>query len=612
MKLGSGTLVLVCLMLLVADSALVFSQFVEVRRQGFYRVIPTHELLYPSDDAYNAVETYKVKLKQMFYKGLGNYMKHAFPRDQLAPLSCKGVDTWGQHQLSLVDSLDSLLFFGDVPGFAQAVQVVLDCVKFENSSHPLNVFEANIRLLGGLLSSHILAEEVLGNSYAGGLLDLATKLGDRLILAFDSPTGLPYSKLRLRQGPVRGHKGYNLVCTAAAATFLLEFGWLSRLTGKSRYENASREALRQVWQMRSNFDLISETINVDIGEWEGESTTLGANIDSFFEYTLKSYVAFSSEKESGDIFIKSYHAAMSHLVYNNIPLQANFLTGELEAPLAIHSLAAFFPGVQVLSGDLVAAKEMLSNYLEILNDVVFLPEVTLLDHRFGFQPQSTYYIQRPELMESIWYMYLVTKDWRLVQWAMSLVDRIQLVLQTKCGFACLESVESLRRSDTMESFFLSETLKYLYLILDHGNQFNSVNYVFNTEAHPFPATNKKCKGDGSSKGWKKHKTRKQCIDEMAEVRRRNAGKPFPLAGFSSRLCPPKNELMYPAPKYRLPDCRSHSLRGTFCNDAIYRDFVVKRQCRNPQGLELFALSITDIPNPRFLLKVRRKDAFSRE
>ena len=40
----------------------------------------------------------------------------------------------------------------------------------------------------------------------------------------------------------------------------------------------------------------------------------------------------------------------------------------------------------------------------------------------------------------------------------------------------------------MESFFLSETLKYLYLLFDEGNFIHSGNYVFTTEGHPFKVT----------------------------------------------------------------------------------------------------------------------------
>ena len=38
--------------------------------------------------------------------------------------------------------------------------------------------------------------------------------------------------------------------------------------------------------------------------------------------------------------------------------------------------------------------------------------------------------------------------------------------------------------DRMESFFIAETLKYLYLVQDPDTIIDLSKYVFNTEAHP--------------------------------------------------------------------------------------------------------------------------------
>jgi hypothetical protein len=47
-------------------------------------------------------------------------------------------------------------------------------------------------------------------------------------------------------------------------------------------------------------------------------------------------------------------------------------------------------------------------------------------------------------------------------------------------------VEKKTLGDQMESFFLAETLKYLYLLYDDDNFINTGHYVFNTEGHPIP------------------------------------------------------------------------------------------------------------------------------
>ncbi len=65
----------------------------------------------------------------------------------------------------------------------------------------MNVFETNIRVLGGLLSAHLLAlDEPLGiiGDYQGELLEKAYDLGKRLLPAFESQTGIPFAWVNLR------------------------------------------------------------------------------------------------------------------------------------------------------------------------------------------------------------------------------------------------------------------------------------------------------------------------------------------------------------------------------------------------------------------------------
>ena len=68
----------------------------------------------------------------------------------------------------------------------------------------------------------------------GPLLRLAEDVAKRLIIAFDTPTGMPYGTINLRHGIPLGET--TVTCTAGIGTFILEFGTLSRLTGDPLYE----------------------------------------------------------------------------------------------------------------------------------------------------------------------------------------------------------------------------------------------------------------------------------------------------------------------------------------------------------------------------------------
>jgi hypothetical protein len=65
----------------------------------------------------------------------------------------------------------------------------------------VHVFETTIRVLGGLLSGHMLLADDpgLAPGYDGLLLRLAGDLGDRLLAAFDTPSGLPGGHVHLQK-----------------------------------------------------------------------------------------------------------------------------------------------------------------------------------------------------------------------------------------------------------------------------------------------------------------------------------------------------------------------------------------------------------------------------
>lgn len=97
--------------------------------------------------------------KEMFYHAYNNYMEHAYPADELMPLSCKGRwrtkdnnrgdmdDVLGNYSLTLIDTMDTLVVLGDLPEFDRAVSKVISDVSFDRDV-VVSVFEINIRVLG--------------------------------------------------------------------------------------------------------------------------------------------------------------------------------------------------------------------------------------------------------------------------------------------------------------------------------------------------------------------------------------------------------------------------------------------------------------------------------
>lgn len=194
----------------------------------------------------SALLQYEKESREMFLTTYKDYIRYAFPMDDLRPLSCKGVNSQGGVALTLLDSLDSLLVFQDLVSFRHAVTHIKNHSSFDFDVR-VHVFEMTIRALGGLLSAHNLLalDDRLVPGYEGWLLQAAVDLADRLVPAFDTPTGLPLSWINLRRGQVRGDT--RVTCTACAGTLLLEFGVLSRLTGNSTYEAKAKRAMEYLW-----------------------------------------------------------------------------------------------------------------------------------------------------------------------------------------------------------------------------------------------------------------------------------------------------------------------------------------------------------------------------
>lgn len=428
------------------------------------------------------VKVYREKVKEMFHFSFDNYMKHAFPKDELKPLSCSGMDTWGKFSLTMIDALDTFAVMGDVKGFEKVLNKVKE-INFDIDV-TVSVFETTIRVLGGLLSSHLIAED-LGDqiTYHGELLALSEALGKKLLPAFDTPTGMPYGSINLVRGVAPTETP--ITCTATISTCVVEFTWLSILTNDPIYEFTCRRSIHALWSHRSKTGLVGGHIDVFTGIWTEAEFSISGGIDSFYEYLLKGWIGFSDEKEYGEMFLEMYELIHRYLRRSNgWHVNAYMFNGSTSRKV-FQSLGAFWPGVKVLAGELIESNVEINLLRQYLKNGSFLPENIHVNNLKRKDGRHNYPL-RPELIESLSVLYKATKDKDLLEIAFKQVDRLEKWSRSKCGFANVQDVSSLVLEDKMESFFLSETLKYLYLLFDPENKINKGNYIFNTEAHPFP------------------------------------------------------------------------------------------------------------------------------
>uniref|UniRef100_A0A0P6DE19 alpha-1,2-Mannosidase n=1 Tax=Daphnia magna TaxID=35525 RepID=A0A0P6DE19_9CRUS len=453
--------------------------------------------------------------KKMFYFGYDNYMNLAFPLDELNPILCNGRgpdydnpsnininDVLGNYSLTLIDSLDTLLIMGNISEFKKAVKLVIENVSFEQDS-TIQVFEASIRLLGGLLSAHLLIIDkykYLGDlqldDYDNELLDMAHDLAARLLPAFDNTkTGIPHPRVHLINGvPL---EGITETCTAGAGTLLVEFGILSRLIKDPVYENYARRAVKSLWDLKNkDTGLLGNTLDIQTGKWTGQLSGIGAGMDSYYEYLLKSFILFN-EPEDLETFQHSYETIKAYLrkgrlkcndgdgehpIYVNVDMKSG-----VTSTTWIDALQASFAGLQVLYGDVEEAICSHALYYAVWKKWDAIPE------RFNWQrkePDVSFYPLRPEFAESTYLLYQATKNPFYLRVGQSILESLNLYARAPCGYATLHSVIDKSQEDRMESFFLSETCKYLYLLFDihHPINVNAERYLFTTEGHVIPIT----------------------------------------------------------------------------------------------------------------------------
>ncbi|TMW56240.1 hypothetical protein Poli38472_008888 [Pythium oligandrum] len=428
-------------------------------------------------------------VKDMFYHAYHGYLKHAYPLDALLPISCRGetFELGKIQMLTLIDTLDTLAILEDAKEFQHAVHLVVSRSNFDLNTE-VSVFETTIRVLGGLLSAHLFAiDEKLGlfppGEYKNELLTLAVDLGDRLMPAFDTPTGIPYGTVNLRHGVPKGET--TVASTAGAGSLSMEFTMLSALTGDAKYATASRKAVRALFERRSSVGLLGKHIDTKSGDWTETISGPGSNSDSFYEYLWKMYATFN-DQESLDMFDSVYTAVLERNLHGDWFADVSMWSGCGHGGVVFENLVAFWPGMQASLGHLHPATRSMNSFYRVWREYGFVPEQFNVMQWKPVRDRGARYPLRPELIESTFYMHEATNDSSWLRAGAHFVHSLQKHTKTKCGYATVKDIETKELEDNMPSFFLSETCKYLYLLFNTTHFLRNGNYVFTTEAHPFP------------------------------------------------------------------------------------------------------------------------------
>ncbi|CAL5346310.1 unnamed protein product [Camellia sinensis] len=456
-------------------------------------------------------------VKNAFIHAWSGYKKYAMGYDELMPLSQRGVDSLGGLGATVVDALDTAMIMGIDEVVSEAGSwIEKNLPERISQKGQVNLFETTVRVLGGLLSAYHLSGAEQGKNliHKGPklivYLENARNLADHLLLAFNSSlTVIPFSDVVLHDRTAHPAPD-GMSSTSEVSTLQLEFNYLSSLTGDPKYSIESMKVLEHLKTLPKVEGLVPIYINPHTGEFNGENIRLGSRGDSYYEYLIKVWLQQRDSKLTclRDMYEEAMKGVRHLLVRKSNPNGLVFV-GELRygpsgafSPKMDH-LVCFLSGTLAIGATKGITKEkaMRANLLtfedlknlklaESLAETCFeMYSVTST----GLAPEIAYF-NTEDILKKVQMVGTRAQNggvWepRYREWGWEIFKAFEKYTKVDSGgYTSLDDVTVLppQRRDKMETFFLGETLKYLYLLFGDNNVIALDEFVFNSEAHPFP------------------------------------------------------------------------------------------------------------------------------
>ncbi|XP_063480754.1 mannosyl-oligosaccharide 1,2-alpha-mannosidase IB isoform X2 [Symphalangus syndactylus] len=451
----------------------------------------------------NDIREKREKIKEMMKHAWDNYRTYGWGHNELRPIARKGhsPNIFGSSQMgaTIIDALDTLYIMGLHAEFLDGQRWIEDNLDFSVNSE-VSVFEVNIRFIGGLLAAYYLSGEEIFKIKA-------VQLAEKLLPAFNTPTGIPWAMVNLKSGV-----GRNWGWASAGSSILAEFGTLhmefihlSYLTGDLTYYKKVMHIRKLLQKMDRPNGLYPNYLNPRTGRWGQYHTSVGGLGDSFYEYLLKAWLmSDKTDHEARKMYDDAIEAIEKHLIKKSrggLTFIGEWKNGHLEKKMG--HLACFAGGMFALGADGSRADKA-GHYLELGAEIARTchesydrtalklgPESFKFDgavEAVAVRQAEKYYILRPEVIETYWYLWRFTHDPRYRQWGWEAALAIEKYCRVSGGFSGVKDVYSSTptHDDVQQSFFLAETLKYLYLLFSGDDLLPLDHWVFNTEAHPLP------------------------------------------------------------------------------------------------------------------------------
>uniref|UniRef100_F1KXX4 alpha-1,2-Mannosidase n=1 Tax=Ascaris suum TaxID=6253 RepID=F1KXX4_ASCSU len=445
-------------------------------------------------------------VKQMTKFAWDSYEKYAWGMNELRPLSRTGhsASIFGSGEIgaTIVDALDTLYLMGLREEYERARKWIALSLNLRNSKGDISVFETNIRFIGGLLSAYALTNDTM-------FVDKALEIAELLLPAFETPTGIPYAMFNAQTGTARNWAWASGGCSILSefGSLHLEFEYLSRITNRTIFYDKVARIREVLSSVEKPEGLYPNYLNPKTGKWGQKHVSIGALGDSFYEYLLKSWILSSKrDNDAKRLYDDAIAAIEKHLLHFSKQSKLAYFA-ELKGSRVEHKmdhLACFIGGLFALQSMNEDSSEQRDKALDLAKQIGNTCHESYIRSAIGIGPESfrftsdveavavsdreKYYIQRPEVIETWFYLWRATHDEKYRDWCWSAAQAIQKYCRTASGYSGIRNVytTNVELDDVQQSFLFAETFKYLFLVFSEDDVLPLGKWVFNTEAHPFP------------------------------------------------------------------------------------------------------------------------------
>ncbi|ULU09145.1 hypothetical protein L3Y34_013923 [Caenorhabditis briggsae] len=459
----------------------------------------------PEIGAADDAEGRRVFVKQMIKFAWDGYRKYAWGENELRPNSRSGHSSsifgYGKTGATIIDAIDTLFIVGLKEEYKEARDWISEFNFKDLAKGDLSVFETNIRFTGGLLSAYALTGDKM-------FLTKAEDVATLLLPAFETPSGIPYSLIDLQTGRVKTYSwASGKAILSEYGSIQLEFDYLSNLTGNPIFAQKSNKIRDVLTAMEKPEGLYPIYISMDNPpRWGQHLFSMGAMADSWYEYLLKQWIATGkTDQRTKREYEEAIFAMEKRMLYKSE--QSNlWYFAKLNGNRVEHSfehLACFCGGMVVLHAMNEENATIAQHYMDLGKNIGHTCHESYARSTTGIGPESfqftssieakterrqdSYYILRPEVVETWFYLWRATKDEKYRQWAWDHVQNLEKYAKGNAGYSGIRNVydSNPEQDDVQQSFLFAELFKYLYLIFSDDDVLPLDQWVFNTEAHPF-------------------------------------------------------------------------------------------------------------------------------